>query len=188
MFYFVEVLPGVIGKAVAASCDGSPGMARESSVASIPHPRVGGAMKNSDSDDDLPGVFASDDDDDGDAPVIVRKPSLMAVAKRPREEADDQGSHSTVTAHTGLPMCKYGASCIRKNPQHFKEFKHPPSAKMPSTAEIDQGPSKGKKRSSSAAATAIGPQRLRDPRRASCPSHEGTRVYLYRQRWDARGL
>src|SRR5437588_723256 len=26
---------------------------------------------------------------------------------------------------TSLPMCKYGASCFRKNPDHFKQFKHP---------------------------------------------------------------
>mmetsp|Transcript_9472 Transcript_9472/g.13049 ORF Transcript_9472/g.13049 Transcript_9472/m.13049 type:complete len:158 (+) Transcript_9472:3-476(+) len=24
-----------------------------------------------------------------------------------------------------LPVCKWGASCTRKNPQHFKEFSHP---------------------------------------------------------------
>lgn len=25
-----------------------------------------------------------------------------------------------------LPACKYGYNCIRKNPQHFREYSHPP--------------------------------------------------------------
>lgn len=25
-----------------------------------------------------------------------------------------------------LPLCKYGRQCYRKNPQHIREFRHPP--------------------------------------------------------------
>ena len=25
----------------------------------------------------------------------------------------------------GLPICRYGPSCYRTNPEHFKEFSHP---------------------------------------------------------------
>lgn len=30
---------------------------------------------------------------------------------------------------TALPPCQYGDKCARKNPQHFKEYSHPPSLK-----------------------------------------------------------
>lgn len=36
---------------------------------------------------------------------------------------DDDGS--------GLPMCVYGATCYRKNPDHFKQFRHPVAVSPP---------------------------------------------------------
>ena len=42
----------------------------------------------------------------------------------------------------GLPPCKYGASCYRKNPDHFKEFSHPgpsvPDTKHDSYVELER--------------------------------------------------
>ena len=35
------------------------------------------------------------------------------------------------TTATTLPTCQYGAGCYRKNPEHFKEFLHPPKASTP---------------------------------------------------------
>lgn len=39
--------------------------------------------------------------------------------KRPREEPEEED----------LPMCQYGEKCYRKNPLHFKQFRHPKKTK-----------------------------------------------------------
>jgi len=44
------------------------------------------------------------------------------------EEWDGNGSPPQKHMHTRAddkPMCKYGSSCYRKNPEHLKEFRHP---------------------------------------------------------------
>ncbi|CAL1528756.1 unnamed protein product [Lymnaea stagnalis] len=38
------------------------------------------------------------------------------------------------TDDSSLPQCPYGAECYRKNPQHFKEFVHPPKSPTTSSA------------------------------------------------------
>ncbi len=39
------------------------------------------------------------------------------VKKKPTKTNSDEDAR---------PMCMYGLTCYRKNPAHFKEFKHPP--------------------------------------------------------------
>ena len=36
---------------------------------------------------------------------------------------------------TTLPTCPYGASCYRKNPQHFKEYSHASSSKASTSSK-----------------------------------------------------
>ena len=68
----------------------------------------------------------SDDNDSTDSPA-----PKAAVA-----------SKTTVTAKiddTGLPPCKYGASCYRKNLMHFAEFSHPTAVTDKVVASDDSG-------------------------------------------------
>lgn len=76
-------------------------------------------------------VFKSDSDDE--------KPKAKAVKKG--SGSDDEDAKTA---------CKYGDDCIRKNPEHFKEFSHPKGFKIPSSkpakkkVEVEDSPPKKK--------------------------------------------
>ena len=71
---------------------------------------------------------------ESDSPKKVAKKG-GAGKKRPRSDDDDGGDTSDAggdsdatdggySAPKERPMCPYGATCFRKNPDHFKEFRH----------------------------------------------------------------
>eukprot|EP01105_Mastigella_eilhardi_P022172 TRINITY_DN5445_c0_g1_i1.p1 TRINITY_DN5445_c0_g1~~TRINITY_DN5445_c0_g1_i1.p1 ORF type:complete len:581 (+),score=162.40 TRINITY_DN5445_c0_g1_i1:136-1878(+) len=53
----------------------------------------------------------------GDSPV--------AAAASASSPADASSTSPTSGTHNGRPLCKYGARCYRKNPQHLADFAHP---------------------------------------------------------------
>ena len=72
----------------------------------------------------------SDDNDSTDSPAPKAAPKAAAASK------------TTATAKiddTGLPPCKYGASCYRKNLMHFAEFSHPTAVTDKVVASDDSG-------------------------------------------------
>ena len=123
VFCFSEVFPRNISKSVASACDGSPRMVRESS----------GMLVNM-AEGDKADAFASDDDTAG--ATIIRIPS---VVPRKRAREDDAPSVREAVVDSRLPACKYGAGCIRKNPQHFKEFSHPSPVSAEDAGEATKG-------------------------------------------------
>lgn len=51
----------------------------------------------------------------------IQKPQVAIPAKVAKDQKD-----SVKTLHGNLPVCEYGSSCYRTNPQHLKQFYHPP--------------------------------------------------------------
>ena len=58
-------------------------------------------------------------------PPPAGSPPIAASVSDPAPQAASVSTHPPVTVAT-LPPCPYGSNCYRKNPQHFKEFSHPP--------------------------------------------------------------
>jgi len=44
---------------------------------------------------------------------------------------DDDKSAAAASDEDDKTACKYGSDCIRKNPEHFKQFSHPKGFKIP---------------------------------------------------------
>lgn len=88
------------------------------------------------------------------------------------------------------PVCKYGASCLRKNPQHFKDFRHPASGDVGAIAAVlspdklkgkGKGSAKGSGKGYSAGNSAVPPppadnaaSPLPSPPAARAPQAEAT--------------
>lgn len=63
------------------------------------------------------------------APVKNATFDWMDEEEPPKPQSAPQNSSAStaapVSSINGKPQCKYGAECIRKNPQHFQEYAHP---------------------------------------------------------------
>lgn len=127
--------------AVQSVSDGSPRMMRESSLLMVAPDLLCGnpcvAQKDHGNDEEFAAaVFGS--------PTVpsspVKLPPANSVAHAGPSEAAkrdvDGGKRGRVeealpvakvarTEERGLPPCMYGERCIRKNPDHFKQFSHP---------------------------------------------------------------
>lgn len=111
----------------------------------------------------------------GPAAAPANAPAAAPQPKRERVEATVVATEDvlpTKVKRAELPPCKYGAGCIRKNPQHFKEFSHPAAGTAP-TPTPPTAPA--------AAATAVAPapvERLRidDPRLPALPKPESQSI------------
>lgn len=107
-------------------------------------------------DDEKDAIDDSDDDEDDasesdDGKKKPRKAATKAKAKikagntstssnssakkkkakrNASDDDDDSGTDASIPRPSGgaPPPCRYGASCYRKNPEHLKEFSHPPTA------------------------------------------------------------
>ncbi len=140
LFCFADVFPRNVTQAVMSACDGSPRMLRESSSFAVEDggalsrrisatgPAPGTAMVGGAGDDAFSSGGDCSDDDKEDEHPAMPLPAMAARAspvpgdKRPRGESDSHLPPPVV-----LPPCKYGLGCLRKNPQHFKEYRHPTS-------------------------------------------------------------
>uniref|UniRef100_A0A131XGP4 Putative abc transporter f family member 4 n=1 Tax=Hyalomma excavatum TaxID=257692 RepID=A0A131XGP4_9ACAR len=87
-----------------------------------------GEEDEDDSKDRADGSDAESSSDRGKRPT--KRPSAADTSKRrakhreeESEDEDDDGSGD----EDDRPMCRYGKECFRKNAQHLKNFKHPPS-------------------------------------------------------------
>ena len=62
----------------------------------------------------------------GAMPSSTSSASTAAAALQPLSlTADAAASIAATAAPESRPICKYGVSCYRKNPEYFKEFRHP---------------------------------------------------------------
>ncbi|PIK48921.1 putative tyrosyl-DNA phosphodiesterase 1-like [Apostichopus japonicus] len=77
-------------------------------------------------------ISSSEDEDDAKEPETV-SPKVVVKESPPsasysRTPVKQQGSKRTIDnehkKEIGKPMCAYGTYCIRKNPQHFREYHH----------------------------------------------------------------
>jgi len=59
----------------------------------------------------------NDDDDDEWTPTTFNEEESRG--SEPADNGSDSDTEDT------RPMCKYGVKCYRKNPEHFKQFRHP---------------------------------------------------------------
>eukprot|EP01105_Mastigella_eilhardi_P016650 TRINITY_DN3805_c0_g2_i2.p1 TRINITY_DN3805_c0_g2~~TRINITY_DN3805_c0_g2_i2.p1 ORF type:complete len:756 (+),score=180.98 TRINITY_DN3805_c0_g2_i2:3299-5566(+) len=80
-------------------------------------------------DDDEDYVPGADDDDENDEdayadPDFSGEGEDDAVERKMKRRGGGQKHHASGTHDK--PVCKYGAQCYRKNPQHLTEFYHPP--------------------------------------------------------------
>ena len=57
--------------------------------------------------------------------ISTSKASTSAASSPPLLERKDTVVIESDTTCEELPMCRYGSTCYRKNPSHFKEFRHP---------------------------------------------------------------
>jgi len=82
------------------------------------------ALLNDDSTDDDQKPVKEDLDE-----VIKEGKRFMAVeSARQKRKHDEEGSSDDIgVTEDGIPICKYGANCYRKNPQHLEGYYHPPS-------------------------------------------------------------
>lgn len=91
----------------------------------------------------------------------------MAERKRPsttEKESEPKRMkliQTKIVASSDRPMCKYGAKCYRKHPDHLKAFRHPSPTKETTDSPVDDEPlvpmakeSEPSSSSSSASATA----------------------------------
>eukprot|EP01116_Phalansterium_solitarium_P023608 TRINITY_DN836_c0_g2_i2.p1 TRINITY_DN836_c0_g2~~TRINITY_DN836_c0_g2_i2.p1 ORF type:complete len:440 (-),score=152.75 TRINITY_DN836_c0_g2_i2:1070-2389(-) len=63
-------------------------------------------------------------DESSSEPIIFEKDQATAPASVIVNESSSE-SPDQDDVDSSLPMCAYGASCYRKNPDHFKTFRHP---------------------------------------------------------------
>lgn len=98
-----------------------------------PHKKVDYAEANfafidTDDEEDIAGAG-----DGGDLPELGGSDDESSEAWQPREDTGtDFGAAEPMV--DGKPVCKYGASCFRKNQDHLKEFYHPPKDGEPAAA------------------------------------------------------
>lgn len=49
-------------------------------------------------------------------------------SKKVRRASDDEGGQQQLAASPpAAPLCQYWPGCYRKNPDHLKQFNHPPA-------------------------------------------------------------
>ena len=80
-------------------------------------------------------------------PVASVQASVVAAAAAPDPATPDPAV---------LPMCPYGINCYRKNPQHFKEYRHPSVVPSPLSPPPTKKTRTGRSSSSSKAASSSG--------------------------------
>ena len=89
----------------------------------------------------------SDQISDGDSDVVEQSKSPRGMKRvAPSDEKNKKTSEvqviknrSPVKTADNRPLCKYGTKCYRKNPVHFREFKHPGKYKSPITNQVKSG-------------------------------------------------
>jgi len=94
--------------------------------------------------DEEPEVYASGNDSDADEwgiqPTKKRRREARLAKKRSKKDEDDEEYNESGEDEDAadeeedeemelleeeLPRCQYGASCRRKNPEHFRQYRHP---------------------------------------------------------------
>ncbi|KAG0051256.1 hypothetical protein BGZ83_003963 [Gryganskiella cystojenkinii] len=68
--------------------------------------------------------YTSDNGSDDATTTTTTSSSASSSSKQKRPRAKDNDSDDD-NQNNKIPLCKYGASCYRKNPDHLKQFAHP---------------------------------------------------------------
>ena len=80
----------------------------------------------------------SDEVEQSKSPRGMKRVAPSDVKNKKTSEVQVIKNRSPVKADN-RPMCKYGTKCYRKNPVHFREFKHPGKNKSPITNQVETG-------------------------------------------------
>ena len=81
-------------------------------------------------------ISDSDSDEQSKSPRGMKRVGPSDAKNKKTSEVQVIKNRSPVKAADNRPMCKYGTNCYRKNPVHFREFKHPGKYKSPITNQI----------------------------------------------------